>query len=380
MRVPRKKPAEIEDKTPKPRQSKSKASGNKLVGISVLLSFFTIGLYYACTIRPENYWLAGFSGFLIPPAIFSQVFLAAFWLWKKPINALIPGLSLVLGLRFIQASLGWHLIITEKCGDLKVLSLNAKAFGAMEHKENRDENLCIHMVENLKNSGADIICIQEMFDFPGRKPFNIVRSLKKAGYKHVFYSIAEKQWGSSVGMAILSRFPIDSKEIIRKKKGSNNQIIMARIRIGKEKLSIINMHLQSVAIKKDELEAPEENDKWLDRGFTLGRKLKRGFQARAIQIDELLKAADSEGNRVIICGDMNDTPYSNAYLRIRDSYRNSFEDKGRGLGFTFNGGIPFLRIDNQFYGKGLKVNRFTTNENFIGSDHYATEACYSFSD
>jgi exonuclease III len=139
-------------------------------------------------------------------------------LWKKPINALIPGLSLVLGLRFIQASLGWHLIITEKCGDLKVLSLNAKAFGAMEHKENRDENLCIHMVENLKNSGADIICIQEMFDFPGRKPFNIVRSLKKAGYKHVFYSIAEKQWGSSVGMAILSRFPIDSKEIIRKKK------------------------------------------------------------------------------------------------------------------------------------------------------------------
>jgi endonuclease/exonuclease/phosphatase family metal-dependent hydrolase len=94
----------------------------------------------------------------------------------------------------------------------------------------------------------------------------------------------------------------------------------------------------------------------------------------------VLKAAESEGNRVIICGDMNDTPYSNAYLRIRDSYRNSFEDKGRGLGFTFNGGIPFLRIDNQFYGKGLKVNRFTTNENFIGSDHYATEACYSFSD
>jgi endonuclease/exonuclease/phosphatase family metal-dependent hydrolase len=138
------------------------------------------------------------------------------------------------------------------------------------------------------------------------------------------------------------------------------------------------MHLQSVALREKEFRLARESGEWVDRGLSIGKKLKKGFQNRAGQLDELLKAAAEEGDYVLICGDLNDTPYSNSYLRLRDQYQNAFEEAGRGFGFTFNGEIPFLRIDNQFAGKGFRVSRFDTRKDFPASDHYGTEACYAF--
>lgn len=374
-----KKPVEGNEISQKGRSRKPK-TGPFALQFSILSCVLSIILYFCCTIRPEKFWLAGFSGFLIPVFILLQIIILSYWLWKKPLVALIPGLALFLGLRFIQASLGWHYLITEKCRDFKIISLNARAFGAMDKNKSVNKAQVRESIENLISSQADVLCIQEMYDFPGIKPFNAVRTLKKAGYVHVFYSIAGKHWGSSVGMAIFSKHPILEKQIIRKKEGSNNQIIMARIKLGDRRISVFNMHLQSVALKDRELQEPERKMEWLERSFSIGKKLKKGFQQRASQIDELLSTAQSEGDYIILCGDMNDTPYSNAYLRIRDQYRNSFEDKGKGWGFTFNGPVPFLRIDHQFYGKGLRVTRFETKREFPASDHHGTEACYAFAD
>jgi endonuclease/exonuclease/phosphatase family metal-dependent hydrolase len=380
MRVPGKNTGSGEKNETPAKRTRKPGTSLYLLRFSIVSALFTICLYYCCTIRPEKFWMAGFSGFLVPAFILLQVLLLAFWLWKKPIAALIPGLALLLGMRFVQASIGWHYLITEKCHDFKVLSLNARAFGAMAEKNERVNARAIQSIENLLASEADVICIQEMYDFPGVRPFNIIRTMKKAGYTGVFYSIARKHWGSSVGMAVFSKHPILEKQIIRKKEGSNNQIILARIKIGERRISVYNIHLQSVAISDKDLPEPEDRRSWLQKSLSIGKKLKKGFQMRASQMDELLSSAESEGDYVVICGDMNDTPYSNAYLRIRDRYRNAFEEKGKGLGFTFNGPIPFLRIDNQFFGKGLRTTRFETKKAFPASDHHGTEACYAFNE
>jgi endonuclease/exonuclease/phosphatase family metal-dependent hydrolase len=380
MRVPGKNKLPGQQETNSPAKRKKVKAGSFALKVSIVSAILTICMYYACTIRPEKFWMAGFSGFLIPAAMFSQMLMLAYLLWKKPLAALIPGLALFLGLRFFQASFAWHYLITEKCHEFKVLSLNARAFGVMQKKnQTRKEDVNLS-VTNLIASEADVICIQEMYDFPGIRPFNVVRTLKKAGYKHVFYSIARKHWGSSVGMAIFSRHPIIDRKLVLKKEGSNNQIIRARIKIGERRISVYNIHLQSVALQDKELSEPEDHSTWLEKSLSIGKKLKKGFQLRASQIDKLLSSASQEGDYILICGDMNDTPYSNAYLRIRDQYRNSFEERGKGFGFTFNGPIPFLRIDHQFYGKGLRATRFETKRVFPASDHHGTEACYSFSD
>jgi len=377
MRIKGKKEDEAEKKRPEPRKS-GKGKGSFGLLLTLFFAILTIGFYYSSTIRPEKYWLAGFTGFMIPPAIIIQCLFLAYWLWKKPFFALIPMLALFLGMRFIRASFGWHYLITEKCREFKVLSLNAKAFSAMQ-KDTINRSVKVPAtLDAIIASDADILCIQEMYDFPGVQPFSIIRRLKKAGYPHVFFSVAEKSWGSSIGMAIFSKHPILEKQTILKTKKSNNQIILARIKIGERRISVINMHLQSVALKDGEIHRSIESEEWMDKSLSVGKKLKKGFQIRARQLDELLKAAEEEGDYVLICGDLNDTPYSNSYLRLRDRYENAFERQGKGFGFTFNGEIPFLRIDQQFYGKGLVTNRFDTRRNFPSSDHNGTEACYFF--
>ena len=105
-------------------------------------------------------------------------------------------------------------------------------------------------------------------------------------------------------------------------------------------------------------------------------KLRKANLARTRQIDLLLASTLDEELPVIICGDMNDTPYSNAYLRLKDVYQNGFEEKGAGFGITYNGKIPFLRIDNQFANSRLRFTRFKTRSDLKGSDHFGTEACY----
>ena len=380
MRVPGKhQNGNGRDEAAKTRPRKPKA-GSAALRLSIFSAIICLLIYYSCTIRPEKFWMAGFTGYLVPVFILLQTILLAYWLWKKSLASLIPGLTLFLGMRFIQAGFGWHYLITEKCREFKVLSLNARAFGGMNNKSEVKKEDVVKTIEALIASEADVICIQEMHDYPGIRPFNVVKTLKKAGYSSVFYSIAGKHWGSSVGMAIFSRHPVLAKQVILKKGGSNNQIIMARIKLKDRRISVFNMHLQSVALKENELAEHDEKLNWMERGFSIGKKLKKGFQLRARQIDELLEGAAAEGDYIVLCGDMNDTPYSNAYLRLRDRYRNSFEDMGKGFGITYKGPIPFLRIDHQFYGKGLRVTRYETKRDFPASDHHGTEACYTFSD
>jgi len=365
-------------KPEKPRK-KSRRGNAFFLKFNLIVCFSSLGLYYCSTIRPEEFWIAGFAGFLILPSILVQFFFFFFWLYRKPFFAIFSILSLLLGIRFLQATIGTHILQTETCGNLKVLSINAKTFGGMDKSKQKENEICTAMVKEFIASKADVICIQEMFDNPKSSSFNVIKRLKKGGYSYFHFSKSTTmRWGASVGVAICSKYPIVSKSVIRKKAGSNNQIIRAKIDVSGQHVVIINMHLQSIFLKEEELKASKIKENFLDKMGGIALKLKAGYQARTKQIDLLLASTLDEDLPVIICGDMNDTPYSNAYLRLRDSYKNAFEEKGRGFGITYNGNLPFLRIDHQFSNDRLKVTRFEVNRKIRGSDHFGTEACYSF--
>jgi endonuclease/exonuclease/phosphatase family metal-dependent hydrolase len=379
MRV-RKEHSEPTPEKPSRGKPKNRQTSVRLLRINLWCSFIALGLYYCVTIRPETFWFAGLAGFLIPPFLLIQLFFLLYWLSKRPFFVLIPLLTLLLGIRFIQSSIAWHFLQTEKCGNLKVLSLNAKTFGGMDKDKQKENEICTEMVKQIFATKADVLCIQEMFDHPKSSIFNVTRQLRKGGYKYIYFSRSgTMRWGASVGVAICSKYPILSKSIIRKRDGSNNQIIRAKIDVEGQHVVVVNMHLQSIFIKEDELGRKNPEGKgYLAQAWGVLQKLKVAYKARTKQIDLLLASTLDEDLPVIICGDMNDTPYSNAYLRLADSYQNAFEKKGRGFGFTYNGKIPFLRIDHQFCNDRLEVSRFSVNKSFTGSDHHGTEACYTF--
>jgi endonuclease/exonuclease/phosphatase (EEP) superfamily protein YafD len=79
---------------------------------------------------------------------------------------------------------------------------------------------------------------------------------------------------------------------------------------------------------------------------------------------------------VIVVGDLNETPYGWAYGTLRERLKNSFEEAGRGFGFTLNRSPFLVRIDNQFYSKDFTVKQFVTLRNINYSDHFPIAADY----
>jgi hypothetical protein len=216
MRVPRKIPSNPE--VPEKKSAKKPpAKGRGLVIFSLLSALITIAAYYSCTIRPEKYWMAGFTGFLIPPAILLQILLLAFWLWKKPFYALIPALALFLGMRFIRSSFGWHYLITEKCRDFKVLSLNARAFGVVAKDSSGLAEKVNKSIRSIQAAQADIICIQEMYDFPGVRPFHIIKTLKRPDTAMYFFPFLKKTGAPGLGWPSSPGIPFSKRKSYAKK-------------------------------------------------------------------------------------------------------------------------------------------------------------------
>ena len=64
-------------------------------------------------------------------------------------------------------------------------------------------------------------------------------------------------------------------------------------------------------------------------------------------------------------------------FRYKKYYCNAFEEAGKGLGFSYNGRMSFLRIDNQFFNKTIRIKKFDTFYDMKASDHFPIMARYN---
>ena len=115
------------------------------------------------------------------------------------------------------------------------------------------------------------------------------------------------------------------------------------------------MHLESIQIN--------ENDNLTQKI----NKIKEGNKIRIKQIEIIKKNINNSPYDVIVCGDMNDSPYSYAYKRLSNNLKDAFIQSGYGIGTTFKYLIP-LRIDYIFHGENLNSYNFSSLKNKI-SDH-----------
>lgn len=81
---------------------------------------------------------------------------------------------------------------------------------------------------------------------------------------------------------------------------------------------------------------------------------------------------------VIICGDMNNSPFSYIYRTIKGDLNDCFEEAGNGFGQTYKFKYYPARIDYIFANKKIKVKSFTTFAQFENSDHFPIMTRLSF--
>ena len=127
-------------------------------------------------------------------------------------------------------------------------------------------------------------------------------------------------------------------------------------------IRIFNIHLQSMHFAKKDYAFIENIDQQdMDDVQTAGRniirKMKTANLLRSGQARDIKDEMEKSPYPVIVCGDMNDVPNSNAYQIISSDLYDAFTEKGWGIGRTFKFLSPTLRIDYVLHSKSLKVDR-----------------------
>lgn len=288
---------------------------------------------------------------------------------------LYPLLVCLAGLLFLSRTITFHQTDTQD-ETLKVLSYNVRVFNVYSHL-NTDFIQSKNTIDWILSREDDIKCFQEFYVHPGHKIFNTIKSINQKNPHYHFEPSFTNKDGAQFGMAIFSKYPIIHRGSLRATESSNslNNILFADIVRNQDTVRIYNVHLESMSI--DEQQLANSNPQTISRNLRqLMSQLKHGFIHRAAQIDNLCGHLDRSPYPVILAGDLNDMPYSYSYQKLKKYLYSSFENGGKGFGFTFNGKLFFLRIDNQFYSDGITLGNFQTHRKVTHTDHFPISAEY----
>lgn len=344
---------------------------------------------YNCTeIPPDHYLVAGFVTFAIPVVLALNFILFCIYLYKKQYICLIPLVIVVIGFKFVTATFAVN--FPPRNVDkptFSVLSFNATIFNHRSYRHLPDdfpdnETESYKMVEWVVDNDADIKCFQEFYNHDTSSLFNTVERLAKGGEYDYYFSSDTRHWDKSeVGIAIFSRFPIVNAGDVIFEDGSINRAAFADIAIHNDTVRFVNVHLASMSLSPHNPIASKTLDKSKKNAKTVYQKLSKGLVDRSFQAAIIRDLIAQSPYKVILVGDLNQTPYSYVYNAFRKTMHNAFEQAGNGFGVSYGGNtLFFLRIDNQFYHPGIKAIDYKTHYEMPYSDHYPIEATYIFED
>lgn len=351
--------------------SKLLLAANIMAVIALLLC------YLASYIDPRTFWLPAFFGLAYPIVLAANLLFVVFWLFSRPRLALLSGVAVLSGLGILMNYVGFRensaIMEPKSSGNfIRIMTYNVhnfKQFGDQNDSSTKDQILDI-----IRREQPDIICFQEFFTRKsGKYNFRkLISELMETEY-YYFKPSTDNDY-ESIGMAIFSRFPITATGNIEFAKRMNwNEAVFADINTGKHQFRVYNVHFQSINFQPEDYEYLKKVTKGIDTDVESSKKivnrLKGAFLKRAYQVNLLRAHADSCETPYIIAGDFNDTPISYTVKTISKDLRNSFREKGSGLGVTYNGEFPNFQIDYIMPSREFEVSNYLIIKKKL-SDHY----------
>ncbi|MCC5944720.1 MAG: endonuclease/exonuclease/phosphatase family protein [Bernardetiaceae bacterium] len=342
-----------------------------LVLLTVALS---LTAYFCVLIPPHWLWLSSLFALSIPIwGMLLLLFMGIYLLFKRYRKAFYILIILLLGTPFWRATLALSLPWQASKKQFSVLTYNVDNFSIYDYAETKRSEKSSALIRDVVGDDADIKCFQEYYSSPGDSIFDVTAQLEASGLSHHYIqNMGHPFWGGRFGMAIFSRYPIVAHGQVFYDAKKNNNAIYADLLIGNDTVRVYNVHLQSTHMDRQILQRLDNYHIWT-YAFVLYQK---SLDMRSRQVGKLAGHIQKSPYRsVVLCADLNDLPYSYSYFKLRTLLSSAFEDKGAGLGFTYNGNLPFLRIDHIFY-RGLKLNQYKNLKNLKNSDHFPQKSVF----
>ncbi len=269
---------------------------------------------------------------------------------------------------------------------IRIMSWNVAQFDIMKHKQKPGTyNEMINLVNEFR---PDIACFQEMVSG------DTLADLNNAYYrKYSFYSIFQFAYNLKLpnyfytynfkddflsqqhfGIIIFTKYPIINKQTVSVYPYDyNSNFQYVDVVKDTDTLRVFNCHLQSLRFSATNikyLQKPSiKTDTDIEKSKSVIAKFRTAFLRRQLQADRVRLAIEKSPYPVIVCGDFNDVPNSYPYETIGKGLQDAFVKRGHGLGRTYSGFSPTLRIDNIFIDKRFEVNQFIRVPKQL-SDHF----------
>lgn len=295
----------------------------------------------------------------VPFTVIVNLIFVFYWLLKRKRNFLLSGFLLLLWYLvlgpFYQFSFNENVGAEEK--SFSIVSFNARSFNELRQLDS--DNIENQIYDFVTKQNPDIVCFQETLY--AMKANNALSQYK---YKYVDF-IYGKHRGKVI-QSIYSKYPIINIDSINFPKSYNNAIY-ADVLIEEDTVRVYNLHLQSYRIVPG-LETIQNQES--SKLFTKSRRvmLKQFEQANLVR-----ENMDAMPYKKIVVGDFNNTQYSNVYQVIKGNMNDTYFEKGKGFGRTYDLLKFPLRIDYILADPEFEI---LSHQNFDErlSDHYPVMA------
>lgn len=340
-----------------------------LFGISVVLMLGLLTGLLAPYVNPEITTIPAFFGLVFPYMLLLLTLVGIYGIVRKRwLLILFPLIGLLVSWGGIQKTLAVNLQSSQgnTTDSLALMSYNVQGLGRYQ-----SDTIVNRYLELIKQQQADILCLQEFYTQKGTVDNNLLQVSEAGQFPHQ-YCIRENYSGKDhfFGLAVFSKWPIVNNGFIPFEQKGANGCIFIDIKRKADTIRVMNAHLQSTHLFKDEqMDEPNNTTRLLRNVDGKISRLHEGFIERSLQSRKIAQAIRESPHPVVLSGDLNDMPLSYMYQTLTQELEDAFLASGNGIGQTYAKRFRFLRIDYMLYQKPIEPFRFQILDTEL-SDHY----------
>lgn len=289
-------------------------------------------------VPPNVWWPPSIIALLLPGLLLLSLLFLVLCFYKKWFGAaILPGLILLAAFplfpRLFSVSLGSRSSTEAKA--ISLISANVRRF-----KNDKGEAVGREKAFGFIRDGEpDVLLLQETLHSRYKNPF--FKDISKAAGLKKRHQPKNKTIATYADRSdfVTDEFPAGS---------DINGFLITDVETDVGTIRVINVHLLSNQISGMAGEIGKDSDvkEEIDRAESMLRSYGAAAAGRAGQARLIRRYIEESPHPVIVGGDFNDVPSSYTYQKIMTPrLKDAWAEKGFGLGTTFTGPLPGLRID-----------------------------------
>lgn len=346
-----------------------------------ILYALTLLTAYGGYVNPEWMTLPSMGVILFPYFAMSSLVLAIGWLISRRffIGCVGIGVLLLSGPTFTDAlPLRFHNKASNPTRTFKMVTFNCLHLSDQKNDTAGGFNRSLHF---LIHSGADFICLQELYDFK-RNKLNEIFKNQVDSLLNIYPYISTD---GNREIEFISKYPFRQIPVKLGNDIKYGSVAAYMLEVDGQPLTIVNVHLSSYMLT--ELERNVITEAHSKTGVkksikqlegSVYRKMRDAFKMRAKVSGAIAEFAGNLAGNVIVCGDFNDVPGSWTYRNFtRQGFRDAYAQTGFGHMITYNQHMMLFHIDQVLY-KGDLMPLYVSRDGLNASDHYPLTAEFEF--